>query len=146
MQGCILTVGVAPAAAAIAALSVAAVAEEATAIAAVSIAAVATAIRHHLENHLSWLAVIREREGEVAGILMTGWSRYDHYATHCELLSASLPSLYSSTVLLHLLFSRQKALVDESKIRGEGKGQKEPAILALAHCISCEKNDLLRYT
>ena len=50
-------------------------------------------ITHHLQNNLSWLAVIRARESRVAGIIMTGWARYDHYAAHCELLPASLPSL-----------------------------------------------------
>jgi len=54
-----------------------------------------TTVRHHVENSLAWLGVIREggRERTLAGVIMTGWARYDHYAAHCELLPASLPSL-----------------------------------------------------
>ena len=53
----------------------------------------ASTVRHHLANHLSWLAVEGGAEASMAGIIMTGWARYDHYAAHCELLPASLPSL-----------------------------------------------------
>eukprot|EP00092_Neocalanus_flemingeri_P009855 GFUD01010622.1.p1 GENE.GFUD01010622.1~~GFUD01010622.1.p1 ORF type:complete len:482 (+),score=150.92 GFUD01010622.1:370-1815(+) len=52
----------------------------------------ATTIRHHLDNHLAWLSVLQEMP-DLAGIVLTGWARYDHYATLCELLPVSLPSL-----------------------------------------------------
>jgi len=52
----------------------------------------ATSIRHHLDNHLAWLSVLQELP-DLAGIILTGWARYDHYATMCELLPTSLPSL-----------------------------------------------------
>ena len=68
-------------------------------------AVAATTVSRHLENHLSWLGV--EAEGEIrgettsmAGIIMTGWARYDHYAAHCELLPASLPSLAACLAVL----------------------------------------------
>ena len=51
-----------------------------------------TTIRHHVENHLAWLSLIKQTPG-MAGIILTGWSRYDHFATLCELLPVSLPSL-----------------------------------------------------
>lgn len=53
-------------------------------------------IQHHLSNHEQWLLVLgREvnKFNKFRGIAFTGWSRYDHYATLCELLSAALPSL-----------------------------------------------------
>ena len=53
-------------------------------------------VKHHLENHLSWLKIIStiERKGtKVVGVALTGWSRYDHYGPLCELLPAGIPSL-----------------------------------------------------
>ncbi|KAK9500753.1 hypothetical protein O3M35_001953 [Rhynocoris fuscipes] len=51
-------------------------------------------IQHHVSNHEQWLATVSKLEGiNVLGIAITGWSRYDHYATLCELLPAALPSL-----------------------------------------------------
>jgi len=60
----------------------------------------ATNIRYHLDNHLAWLSVLKELP-HLSGIILTGWSRYDHYATLCELFPVSLPSLHCClTVLL----------------------------------------------
>lgn len=52
-------------------------------------------IDHHVKNHLSWLKIIASfpKGLQVVGIAMTGWSRFDHYASLCELLPASIPSL-----------------------------------------------------
>ena len=35
-----------------------------------------TTIKHHVDNHLAWLSVIREVPGLVAGWILTGWARY----------------------------------------------------------------------
>ena len=48
-----------------------------------------TPIRLHLANTLAWLGV----NVPLAGLVLTGWSRYDHFATLCEPLPAALPSL-----------------------------------------------------
>jgi len=52
----------------------------------------ATTVRHHLNNQLAWLALLQQG-GRLAGIVLTGWARYDHYATLCEVLPCGLPSL-----------------------------------------------------
>ncbi|XP_073246038.1 hexosaminidase D-like [Porites lutea] len=52
-------------------------------------------IGFHVQNNLNWLKIIDELPStlKVNGIALTGWSRFDHYATLCELLPAALPSL-----------------------------------------------------
>ncbi|XP_065199818.1 hexosaminidase D-like [Planococcus citri] len=53
-------------------------------------------VGHHLSNHEKWLDVvakIRSKFKSVRGIALTGWSRYDHYATLCELIPTGLTSL-----------------------------------------------------
>lgn len=50
----------------------------------------------HLENNVAWLEVMRDQKTKFdsfRGITITGWQRYDHLATLCELLPAGLPSL-----------------------------------------------------
>ncbi|CAH1395896.1 unnamed protein product [Nezara viridula] len=50
-------------------------------------------IQHHVSNHEQWLAFIKSSRAEIKGIAITGWSRYDHFATLCELLPSALPCL-----------------------------------------------------
>ena len=52
-------------------------------------------IRHYVSNHLAWLKLIDEKmdSANVSGIILTGWQRFDHYASLCELLPVSVPSL-----------------------------------------------------
>nr|XP_023018796.1 hexosaminidase D-like [Leptinotarsa decemlineata] len=60
--------------------------------------------RRHLENNLRWLDVMATQsisfKKGLAGIAITGWQRYDHFAVLCELLPASIPSLALSLIAL----------------------------------------------
>lgn len=53
--------------------------------------------KRHLENNLRWLDVMAQQQTVfkqgMAGIAVTGWQRYDHFAVLCELLPAAVPSL-----------------------------------------------------
>ncbi|KAG8227211.1 hypothetical protein J437_LFUL003417 [Ladona fulva] len=73
-----------------------------------------TDISHHLENHRSWAAVVASAKAaasalalggpkpfpQIAGTILTGWQRYDHFAILCELLPVGLPSLAVSLTFL----------------------------------------------
>lgn len=50
---------------------------------------------YHLENHMSWMAIVEQFKHQVnfRGIMMTGWQRYDHFSVLCELFPVGIPSL-----------------------------------------------------
>uniref|UniRef100_A0A146KRY0 beta-N-acetylhexosaminidase n=1 Tax=Lygus hesperus TaxID=30085 RepID=A0A146KRY0_LYGHE len=51
-------------------------------------------LQHHISNHEQWLKLLNSQSScLVLGIALTGWSRYDHFATLCELMPSALPSL-----------------------------------------------------
>lgn len=58
----------------------------------------------HYENQKSWLRFMAKYETElrstnIAGYILTGWSRYDHFAAMCELLPVSIPSLVVNSLV-----------------------------------------------
>lgn len=62
-------------------------------------------LERHEANHAAWMGVVAreggaggaavKRSGFFRGIALTGWSRYDHFAVLCELVSLTIiqPSL-----------------------------------------------------
>ncbi|KAK9887771.1 hypothetical protein WA026_000086 [Henosepilachna vigintioctopunctata] len=53
-------------------------------------------LKHHISNHEAWLRQLDMHGNKILnlrGIAFTGWSRYDHYATLCEMMPCAIPSL-----------------------------------------------------
>jgi hexosaminidase len=50
-----------------------------------------------LPFQLAWLKLVEQKGGlmpkKFCGTILTGWQRYDHFASLCELLPAAIPSL-----------------------------------------------------
>lgn len=71
-------------------------------------------IPFHSSNQLAWLAVNKQLEANsecVQGIALTGWSRFDHFMTLCELLPVSIPCL---AICLQII---RKGQFDEEALR-----------------------------
>lgn len=57
-------------------------------------------VKMHYNNQKSWLRFLLNTKTSIAGFVLTGWSRYDHFATLCELLPPSVPSLLLNLILI----------------------------------------------
>ncbi|XP_046667471.1 hexosaminidase D-like [Homalodisca vitripennis] len=59
-------------------------------------------VRLHYNNQKSWLRFLARSntDTKIAGYVLTGWSRYDHFAILCELLPPSIPSLLLNLILV----------------------------------------------
>lgn len=63
--------------------------------------AVAPDLQRHSKNNLAWLKILQATKGvQFRGIVLTGWTRYDHFAVLCELLPVSVPSLLLNLLLV----------------------------------------------
>lgn len=63
-------------------------------------------IGHHQRNQQTWLEAMyiasHRHRVNFTGIAVTGWSRYDHMLSLCELLPSSIPSLaYALQTIVH---------------------------------------------
>ena len=62
-------------------------------------------VQRHVGNNLAWLEVMRREtlsssKLSFRGLVLTGWSRYDHFAVLCELLPVALHSLILNLVII----------------------------------------------
>ena len=62
-------------------------------------------VQRHVGNNLAWLEVMRRETLSSSklyfrGLVLTGWSRYDHFAVLCELLPIAMPSLILNLVII----------------------------------------------
>ncbi|CAF1335484.1 unnamed protein product [Rotaria sp. Silwood1] len=68
---------------------------------------------HHVLNNREWLHFIASsnfRKESFSAIILTGWSRFDHFMPLCDLLPTAYPSLIYSLYMLNT----DKFLVDDS--------------------------------
>lgn len=81
-------------------------------------------VDRHVQNNLEWLDLLSEEngrmrsEGGVRGLVLTGWQRYDHFSTLCELLPAALPSLVFSIAALRYNQLGKNAIAVSKKALG----------------------------
>ena len=70
-------------------------------------------IGHHQRNQQTWLEAMyiasHRHRVNFTGIAVTGWSRYDHMLSLCELLPSSIPSLaYALQTIVHGQIDEQR--------------------------------------
>lgn len=84
----------------------------------------------HYQNQLSWLRTIASLKNpmKIKGIALTGWSRFDHMQSVCEILPAALPSLAlclqtiaNYDMVENIIFSKAKYLT-ECSYNGDRSG------------------------
>eukprot|EP00002_Diphylleia_rotans_P033474 TRINITY_DN7119_c0_g1_i1.p1 TRINITY_DN7119_c0_g1~~TRINITY_DN7119_c0_g1_i1.p1 ORF type:complete len:537 (+),score=88.46 TRINITY_DN7119_c0_g1_i1:314-1924(+) len=95
-------------------------------------------ILKHVKNHAQWVDRLRMTRS-IGTVVLTGWSRFDHAATLCELFPASIPSLALCLTFLHRSFNTPH--FDPRSSRNAGaRAISELAIRPLihpeAHCAS----------
>ena len=71
----------------------------------------------HVANHLGWEEMLNASHNQsvmINGYILTGWQRYDHFASLCEFLPVAIPSLKCCLIALQRgKFDREE--VEEAK-------------------------------
>lgn len=73
---------------------------------------------HHASNALQWLQHLDLIKIPLRGFVLTGWSRYDHFAALCETLPCGLPSLgICLRVLSEKIFTGETTVAVETELK-----------------------------
>ena len=57
----------------------------------------------HVANHLGWEEMLSQTHNQsvlINGYILTGWQRYDHFASLCEFLPVAIPTLKCCLIAL----------------------------------------------
>ncbi|CAF5053324.1 unnamed protein product, partial [Rotaria magnacalcarata] len=68
---------------------------------------------HHVLNNREWLSFIESstfQKDSLSAVILTGWSRFDHFMPLCDLLPTAYPSLLHSL----FMFNTGQYIVDDS--------------------------------
>lgn len=77
-------------------------------------------VKHYYQNQVSWISQLNSyiptKWKNFDGMILTGWSRYDHFLSLCELLPYSIPTLAFSLIAWKEPFrSQQKSDLLQNK-------------------------------
>ena len=86
-------------------------------------------IRHYVGNHLAWTKIADQLgPNHFSGVILTGWQRFDHFASLCELLPVAVPSLKCCAIAL------DKKKFDEDDAKGAFEALGITNTLPQSHC------------
>ena len=75
----------------------------------------------HVANHLGWEEMLAQSHNQsvfINGYILTGWQRYDHFASLCEFLPVAIPSLKCCLIALQRGKFEREEVEEAKKILG----------------------------
>ena len=76
----------------------------------------------HVANHLGWEEMLAQSHNQsvlINGYILTGWQRYDHFASLCEFLPVAIPSLKCCLIALQRGKFEREEVEEAKKILGK---------------------------
>ena len=75
----------------------------------------------HVANHLGWEEMLSQTHNQsvlINGYILTGWQRYDHFASLCEFLPVAIPTLKCCLIALQRGKFEREEVEEAKKILG----------------------------